>query len=66
MPLSPEAQTLAVIVAVVVVLWVTEALPLAITSILPIILLPMFGMTLWGISKGFVYDLIRALCRLCV
>ena len=33
MPLSPEAQTLAVIVAVVVVLWVTEALPLAVTAL---------------------------------
>jgi sodium-dependent dicarboxylate transporter 2/3/5 len=34
MSLSPEAQTLAVIVVAVVVLWITEALPLAVTSLL--------------------------------
>jgi len=34
MELSPEAQRLAVIVAVVVVLWFTEALPLAVTALL--------------------------------
>jgi sodium-dependent dicarboxylate transporter 2/3/5 len=34
MDLSPEAQRLAVIVAVVVVLWFTEALPLAVTALL--------------------------------
>lgn len=32
--LSPEAQALAVIVAVVVLLWITEALPLAVTALL--------------------------------
>lgn len=32
--LSPEAASLAVIVAVVIVLWVTEALPLAVTALL--------------------------------
>ena len=34
MNLTPEAQSLAVIVLMVVVLWVTEALPLAITALL--------------------------------
>jgi sodium-dependent dicarboxylate transporter 2/3/5 len=34
MDLTPEAQRLAVIVAAVVVLWFTEALPLAVTSLL--------------------------------
>jgi sodium-dependent dicarboxylate transporter 2/3/5 len=34
MPLTPEASSLAVIVVVVVVLWITEALPLAVTSLL--------------------------------
>jgi sodium-dependent dicarboxylate transporter 2/3/5 len=34
MDLTPEAQRLAVIVAVVVVLWFTEALPLAVTALL--------------------------------
>jgi len=34
MDLSPQAQTLAVIVAAVVVLWITEALPLAVTALL--------------------------------
>jgi sodium-dependent dicarboxylate transporter 2/3/5 len=34
MPLSPEALTLAPILVVVVVLWVTEALPLAVTALL--------------------------------
>jgi len=34
MPISPEAQALAAILAVVVVLWVTEALPLAVTALL--------------------------------
>ena len=34
MELSPEAQRLAVIVVAVVVLWVTEALPLAVTALL--------------------------------
>jgi solute carrier family 13 (sodium-dependent dicarboxylate transporter), member 2/3/5 len=33
MPLSPEAQSLAVIVVAVVVLWITEALPLAVTAL---------------------------------
>jgi sodium-dependent dicarboxylate transporter 2/3/5 len=34
MDLSPEAQRLALIVAVVIVLWFTEALPLAVTALL--------------------------------
>ena len=34
MNLTPEAQSLAVIVAMVVLLWVTEALPLAVTALL--------------------------------
>jgi sodium-dependent dicarboxylate transporter 2/3/5 len=34
MDLTPEAQRLAVIVAVVIVLWFTEALPLAVTALL--------------------------------
>jgi len=34
MPLSPEAQSLAPILILVVVLWVTEALPLAVTALL--------------------------------
>jgi sodium-dependent dicarboxylate transporter 2/3/5 len=34
MPLTPEAQALAVIVVGVVILWITEALPLAVTSLL--------------------------------
>ena len=34
MDLSPQAQALAVIVAAVVVLWITEALPLAVTALL--------------------------------
>ena len=34
MDLSPEGQRLAVIVAAVVVLWFTEALPLAVTALL--------------------------------
>jgi sodium-dependent dicarboxylate transporter 2/3/5 len=34
MELSPEAQRLAIIVAVVVVLWFTEAMPLAVTALL--------------------------------
>jgi sodium-dependent dicarboxylate transporter 2/3/5 len=34
MPLSPEASSLAVIVVAVVILWITEALPLAVTSLL--------------------------------
>ena len=33
-PLTPEAWRLAAIVAVVVVLWFTEALPLAVTALL--------------------------------
>ncbi len=34
MPLTPEAQSLAVIVVMVVILWVTEALPPAVTALL--------------------------------
>ena len=34
MPLTPEAQALAVIVVCVVILWITEALPLAVTALL--------------------------------
>jgi solute carrier family 13 (sodium-dependent dicarboxylate transporter), member 2/3/5 len=34
MPLTPEAQALAVIVVSVVILWITEALPLAVTALL--------------------------------
>ena len=34
MPLSPEALTLAPILVIVVVLWITEALPLAVTALL--------------------------------
>ena len=34
MPLTPEAQALAVIVVGVVILWITEALPLAVTALL--------------------------------
>ena len=34
MPLSPEALTLAPILVTVIVLWVTEALPLAVTALL--------------------------------
>ena len=34
MSLTPEAQALAVIVVAVVILWITEALPLAVTALL--------------------------------
>ena len=34
MPLEPEAQRLAWIVAAVVMLWISEALPLAVTALL--------------------------------
>jgi sodium-dependent dicarboxylate transporter 2/3/5 len=43
MDLSPEAQRLAVIVAAVVVLWFTEALPLAVTALLGAVACVVFG-----------------------
>jgi sodium-dependent dicarboxylate transporter 2/3/5 len=43
MPLSPEALTLAPILLLVIVLWVTEALPLAVTSLLGAVLCVVAG-----------------------
>jgi sodium-dependent dicarboxylate transporter 2/3/5 len=43
MPLSPEALTLAPILLLVVVLWVTEALPLAVTALLGAVLCVVAG-----------------------
>jgi solute carrier family 13 (sodium-dependent dicarboxylate transporter), member 2/3/5 len=43
MPLSPEALTLAPILLLVIVLWVTEALPLAVTALLGAVLCVVAG-----------------------
>ena len=43
MPLSPEALTLAPILVLVIVLWVTEALPLAVTALLGAVLCVVAG-----------------------
>jgi len=43
--LSPQGQRLAAIFALALVLWTTEALPVAATSILVLALQPMFGLT---------------------
>ena len=40
--LQPEAQRMAAIFAVVLILWVTEAIPVAMTSLLAVVLLPVF------------------------
>jgi len=41
--LPTEGQRMAAIFAIVLILWVTEALPVAVTSLLAIVLLPIFG-----------------------
>ncbi|MCX7432704.1 MAG: anion permease [Planctomycetia bacterium] len=43
MPLSPEALTLAPILVLVIVLWVTESLPLAVTALLGAVLCVVAG-----------------------
>ena len=40
--LPPEGQRMAAIFAVVLVLWVTEAVPVAVTALLAVVLQPMF------------------------
>jgi sodium-dependent dicarboxylate transporter 2/3/5 len=41
--LSPEAWAVAAVAVSMAILWLTEALPLAITSVLPFLLLPLLG-----------------------
>ena len=41
--LPPEGQRMAAIFAIVLVLWVTEAVPVAVASLLAVVLLPIFG-----------------------
>ena len=43
--MPPEAQRLAALFAGVLVLWATEALPIAVTSLLALALQPLFGLT---------------------
>ena len=47
MDLTPEAQRLAVVVAAVVVLWFTEALPLAVTALLGAV-----ACVVWGVAPA--------------
>lgn len=53
---TPEARC-AYVIIVVAVLWVTEALPIAVTALMPIFLLPMLGVQKGqDVSKNYVND----------
>lgn len=45
---SPEAWRVIAIAAMMICWWVTEAVPLAVTAILPMVLLPVFGISSMG------------------
>lgn len=53
---TPEARC-AYVIIVVAILWVTEALPIAVTALMPIFLLPMLGVQRGqDVSKNYVND----------
>lgn len=53
---SPEGRC-AYVITVVAILWVTEALPIAVTALIPIFLLPMLGVQKGqDVSKNYVND----------
>lgn len=53
---TPEARC-AYVIIVVAILWVTEALPIAVTALMPIFLLPMLGVQKGqDVSKNYVND----------
>ncbi len=57
--LPPEAQKVLAITILVAILWITEALPIPMTSLLPAVLLPVLGiMTSQDAIKSYAHDLI--------
>ncbi len=43
-PLKPQLNTMAAIAVVMAILWITEAIPLAVTSLIPLIFFPLSGL----------------------
>ncbi len=57
--MPPEAQRVLAITALVGIWWITEALPIPMTSLLPAVLLPILGiMTSQDAIKAYAHDLI--------
>lgn len=58
-PEQPEVGRMAAIAALMAILWITEALPLAATALLPVVLFPLAGVTDSGtIAKAYVNSII--------
>jgi len=43
-PTKPQLNTMAAIAALMAILWITETIPLAVTSLIPLIFFPVFGL----------------------
>jgi sodium-dependent dicarboxylate transporter 2/3/5 len=57
--LSPEAWSVAAVVALMVVWWITEALPVAVTALVPIVAFPLLGvLTIEATAAPYAHPLI--------
>lgn len=58
-PERPEVGRMAAVAALMAILWITEALPLAATALIPIVAFPLLGITDTGIiAKSYVNSII--------
>ena len=59
LPMRPEAQRLVAIVFLMAGLWLTQVVPLAATSLLPLVLFPLLGIqSAENVSRSFVDDML--------
>ena len=62
--LSPEAQALAALTVLMATWWMTEAIPVAVTALVPLALFPFFGVgTAKEVAPSYGHDLIRLFRR---